>query len=126
MLEEVFDDPKVVAFWTQIFDAMHENRGPDTWDYQWLYTGLKNNSLTIVPNVNLVTNIGFGEGATHTIQADPRFILPATSMEFPLRHPTSFIPSRSLDRYRVQEMLQQSRMQRALKKAHRLASRFFC
>ena len=125
MLEEVFDDPKVVAFWTQIFDAMHENRGPDTWDYQWLYTGLKNSSLTIVPNVNLVTNIGFGEGATHTIQADARFILPATSMEFPLRHPASFIPSRSLRQVSRSGHVTAISNAARLKKAHRVASRVF-
>jgi len=77
---------------------MHENRGPDTWDYQWFYTHLKNNGLTIVPSVNLVANIGFGKGATHTIKEDARFVLPAASMAFPLRHPTSLIPLRSLDR----------------------------
>ncbi len=123
MLEEIFDEPRVVEFWTQIFDAMHENRGPDTWDYQWLYTGLKNNSLTIIPNVNLVTNIGFGEGATHTIQTDARFMLPAYPMEFPLKHPSSFIPLRSLDRRRVHDMLPQSKLQRVSRKARRLLAR---
>jgi hypothetical protein len=119
MLDEIFHDPKIVEFWTQIFNAMHENRGPDTWDYQWLYTGLRNNSLTIVPSVNLVTNIGFGEGATHTIQADSRFIIPAIAMEFPLKHPASFVPLRSVDRSRVRDMFPPSRAQRILKRIQR-------
>ena len=33
LLEEVFDDREAVDFWNHIFDAMHENRGPNTWDY---------------------------------------------------------------------------------------------
>jgi hypothetical protein len=125
MLKEVFDEPKAVEFWTHIFDAMYENRGPNTWDYQWMYTGLKNNLLSIVPSVNLVANIGFGEDATHTIHADPRVELPALSMDVPLRHPASFIPSRGLDRRRVQDMLPPSRLKHLLTRAQGVAGRFF-
>ena len=39
---------------------------PGLWDYLWLYTYWKNDWLSIVPNQNLVTNIGFDEEATHT------------------------------------------------------------
>jgi hypothetical protein len=38
----------------------------DTWDYQWDYAIRKNDGLTAVPNVNLVSNIGFDSDATHT------------------------------------------------------------
>ena len=38
----------------------------NTWDYQYLFAMWENNGLAIVPNVNLVTNIGFGIGATNT------------------------------------------------------------
>jgi hypothetical protein len=112
MLDEVFDEPKAVEYWTKIFDEFHEGRGPDTWDYQWLYTALKNNSLAIVPCVNLVENIGFGEGATHTFRKDRRYMIPASSIEFPLRHPPSFNPLRSLDRRRVRIMFPPSIPQR--------------
>ena len=104
MLREVFDNQEIVKFWTHIFNAMHENRGPNTWDYQWAYTGLINNLLTLTPSVNLVTNIGFGEGATHTLKENPRDMIPSSSIEFPLRHPSSFIPLSSLDLRRVQSM----------------------
>jgi hypothetical protein len=99
MLSEIFDQPKAAAYWTSIFDAMHEHRGPNTWDYQWVYTRLKNNALTILPCVNLIANIGFGPGATHTAKADPRLTPPAKAVEFPLQHPSSFIPLRSIDRH---------------------------
>jgi hypothetical protein len=98
MLSEIFDQAKGVSYWTAIFDAMHENRGSNTWDYQWLYTRLKNNTLTIVPRVNLVANIGFGAGATNTGKVDSRLTPPIKTIEFPLRHPSSFVPLRSADR----------------------------
>ena len=124
-LAEIFDQPKAVASWTRIFNLMYENKGPDTWDYQWLYTNLRNNSLIIVPSVNLISNLGFGEGATHTTVEDARFMLRAAQMEFPLRHPSSFIPSSSLDRRRVQDMFSQPLFQRLSIKIHRLARRPF-
>jgi len=124
-LAEVFDHPQVLKFWTDTFSKMHDGTGPDTWDYQWFYTNLKNNSLTIVPRVNLVANLGFGEGATHTVEADPRYSISAHSLVFPLRHPSSFISMRSLDRPRVQDMLPPTISRRILKKARNVSDRLF-
>ena len=124
LLKELFDEPEAIAFWNRIFDAMHDKTGPDTWDYQWLFTGLKNNSLTIVPSVNLITNIGFGANATHTIQADSPFRLPAATMKFPLNYPASFIPLRSLDRLRVRAMLPPALHRRIATAIAKVASRF--
>jgi hypothetical protein len=84
--------------WTHIFDRMHANTGPNTWDYQWVYTNFVNNALTAAPRVNLVKNIGFGVDATHTTVADPKQSIPAKSMDFPLTHPVTMMPSRRLDR----------------------------
>ncbi|WP_260703354.1 hypothetical protein [Edaphobacter flagellatus] len=97
-LSEIFEEPKMVTYWTRIFDDMYENNGRNAWDYQWLYTHLKNNSLAIVPRVNLVTNIGFGLDATHTKSENARLSLPTNPIDLPLRHPVSFIPLRSMDR----------------------------
>ena len=58
------------------------------WDYQWQFTCKINSGLTIVPNRNLVVNIGFGEGATNTGHVrDSDYNLKLEKMEFPLRHP---------------------------------------
>ena len=42
----------------------------DIWDYQWLFATWYYNGLSIIPNNNLVTNIGFGNNATHTNNKD--------------------------------------------------------
>jgi hypothetical protein len=52
-------------FWTKIFDQMHRNE-IDTWDYPWTASVWFHGGLTATPNVNLVSNIGFGPDATHT------------------------------------------------------------
>jgi hypothetical protein len=123
MLSEIFDQPKTVAYWTSIFDAMYENNGPSTWDYQWLYAHLKNNALAIVPRVNLVANIGFGLDATHTAQADDRLAPPVKVMGFPLKHPSSFVPLRSVDRH-YQSLFFTPFLKRALGKVRPLGQRF--
>jgi hypothetical protein len=124
LLEEVFEEPNAVAFWTRTFDEMYEDRGPNTWDYQWLYMHLINNALVIIPRANLVTNIGFGPGATHTKGEDTRHGVPSKSVEFPLRHPSSFIPLRSMDR-RLQRLYEVPFSQQVTGKIRRIAGRLF-
>lgn len=60
----------------------------DTWDFQWRHAIIRNDGLSIVPSSNLITNIGFGEGATHTISDKLGLAnLPVVPIRFPLRHP---------------------------------------
>lgn len=122
LLAKIFDQARAVAYWTSIFDAMYENRGPNTWDYQWTYTHLKTNALTIIPRVNLIANVGFGLDATHTIQVDSRLTPPAKTLEFPLRHPSSFAPLRSADR-RLQDLFSPPLTQRLSRKIRRAVER---
>jgi len=37
----------------------------DTWDYQWVYTILSNNGVSVYPNVNMIENIGFDGSGQH-------------------------------------------------------------
>ena len=53
-----------------------------------MYSMWKAGYLTILPQVNLVSNIGFGAQGTHTTNAsDPNANLPAQQISFPLIHP---------------------------------------
>ncbi len=96
-LSEVFERPRDVAYWTRIFDMMNEERGPSAWDYQWFYTRLFGNQLVIVPSVNLIENIGYGPGATHTSIEDWRLMPKAKTIKFPLQHPKDVAADHSLD-----------------------------
>jgi hypothetical protein len=59
----------------------------NAWSLAWMYAAWKRRSLTILPQVNLISNIGFGPEATHTKRLDPFAALPTEAMEFPLMHP---------------------------------------
>ena len=65
-IEVLFDNKKTINYWKEIFFTM-KKKSIDTWDYQWTFTLWNNDQLTILPNVNLIQNIGFGKNATHTI-----------------------------------------------------------
>lgn len=50
-----------MSLYEQVFE-----KNLDTWDYQWSFARAINSGLSIVPAVNLVSNIGFGRDASHT------------------------------------------------------------
>jgi len=82
-----------IGIWEKVYDG-----SIDTWDYQWSYCVRANNALSIVPTLNLVTNIGFGRDATHTKNMDRRIQENwALAMEFPLFHPKFIISDDSYD-----------------------------
>jgi hypothetical protein len=79
---------------------------PDVWDYQWEYTIARHHGLYIVPAVNLVGNIGFGNDSTHTHDgADVLGDLPARDLAFPLHHPARVAQDRRRDNRRFNEFL---------------------
>ncbi len=55
------------------------------WDSHWWLTVAHHGGLSVTPALNLVSNVGWGEGATHT--RSTRSAAPAVTMPFPLRHP---------------------------------------
>lgn len=66
LLETIFEDPLERKYWRRIWQRLVDEGKPDSWAYRWTFTCLANGGLTALPNVNLVTNVGFGEDATHT------------------------------------------------------------
>ena len=97
LMQEVFALPAQCRFWTHIFDQMYNGTGPDTWDYQWAYTNLVNRWLSVTPKINLIENIGFGFGATHTHRVEDAPTIAAGTLSFPLIHPPAMIPLRKID-----------------------------
>jgi len=60
----------------------------DTWDAQWFFCRMLHGMLSVIPNVNLVSNIGFGPAASRTFDSDnPLAAVPLRRIDFPLSHP---------------------------------------
>lgn len=64
-IQDVWADKHVQRIWIKKFDAVYTNT-LDTWDHQWTYAMWASGGLAIVPQGNLVSNIGFRKDATHT------------------------------------------------------------
>lgn len=74
--------------WRQSFGRMLKNASRlDAWDIPFSVHCQEKGYLSVVPEVNLVTNIGFGEGSTHTKFESLTLQSPSLPIEFPLRHP---------------------------------------
>ncbi|MFA6990383.1 MAG: hypothetical protein WC197_09960 [Candidatus Gastranaerophilaceae bacterium] len=66
MIKNVFELKEAQKYWNKIFTRVKEGK-INTWDYQWTYTLFINNGISINPNYNMVSNIGFDcEDAAHT------------------------------------------------------------
>ena len=108
-------------YWLRKFEAVRTGPQPaHIWDYQWHFAVAAHGGLTIIPAVNLVTNIGFGEDATHTFDAHDQFAHPVVyRLPFPLHHPPVVLRDARRDQRHFREHL----MGRALAIVRRLAAR---
>lgn len=73
-------------------------KGKCPWDYLWWISCMGAGGLCAVPKVNLVTNEGFGEDATHT-QSKGSYEGRTFPMDFPLRYPDKVVRDRNFDRF---------------------------
>ena len=114
-LEGFLRTPAERRYWAKVFQAVYEGR-IDTWDYQWGFTAWQEGMLSIMPNGNLSSNIGFGSEATHTKGASPFANLSVSAMEFPLRHPKIFQAHHMADHHESKTMFTSSLARRIINK----------
>ena len=87
------------AYFADRFDRLRAGQIP-TWDYQVSFMMWANSGLAITPDVNLISNIGHGEGIG-LYSKDPNMpfaFLPLVEMQFPLRHPPLVLRDLRADR----------------------------
>ena len=89
-LTDLLGDKKMLNIWTEIFNRVYEGR-IDTWDHQLWFACLIQNGFTIIPNANLVSNIGFLPDGTHTKKNSKTANMKTEAMSFPLSHPPFFL-----------------------------------
>lgn len=95
-LRKIFSDQFLIGYWENTFKDLKAGK-IDTWDYQLAFLNYFNNSLSINPNVNLISNIGFGKEATHTTITDhPYANLPLTEI-VEITYPKYILPERDAD-----------------------------
>ena len=85
-LRDLLGDKKSVRYWKKMFENVYQGK-IDTWDYQWIFSCWVQGALTILPNVNMVSNIGFGPEAVHTTKRNKFAEMKTEYMDFPISHP---------------------------------------
>jgi FkbM family methyltransferase len=98
-LEEYLGGRRAADYWRRVFDQVHAGQ-IDSWAYRWTYSCWRRGGLTALPTQNLVSNIGFGAGATHTVAAhNPFAAMPSYALPFPVRHPPRVTADSRADAY---------------------------
>ncbi len=111
-IENIFKTIDEQNHFLNLFAKTHKGE-IDTWDFQWLYARLIANGLSILPNTNLIQNIGFREDATHTKDIDARRKNNAAlEMEFPLKHPDLMLANDYADRRIFKKFIYKSLLSR--------------
>jgi hypothetical protein len=108
-------DWQILDYWEYVFNKTAQNE-IDTWDYQWTFCSFLQNALHIIPSQNLISNIGFGQGATHTTQESHLSNLATYTIHFPLKHPLTMMRNYEADRLTEINVYQCRMRQRILKK----------
>ena len=85
-------------FWSMIFDRVYRHE-IDSWAYPWTASVWHCGGLTATPNVNLVSNIGFGAAATHTTSTASDLSKMAVYPLGQLSHPSEVLQDEDADRY---------------------------
>jgi len=75
----------------------------DTWDFQYSFTNIYNKMHAVIPNSNMISNIGFNKAGTHTVKDSVQANLPFEKLEFPLKHPEVIAVSKEADEYTLKK-----------------------
>jgi len=101
ILKNQLKNQREINFWGKMLDSIYYYNLPNTWDYQWTLSSFLNSGLTIVPNKNLIKNIGFDEDSTHTFISDANTFIEIDQEKnnyiFPTIHPDYFVINKEAD-----------------------------
>jgi len=121
-IANVFENSDEQRYWLKRFDKAYKGE-IDTWDYQWVYATFQNSGLSVLPNKNLVKNIGFGAGASHTSSSRDQLNAMQSFNINRIIHPTFFLPQKEAELYTLREICnvkQKSKKNKIIKKIKKI------
>jgi hypothetical protein len=105
ILKDLLVDQHIAKTWMKTLQRIGRDTTLDCWDYQWILTCWLQGGLSILPSVNLVSNVGFGADATHTFTPksfsleEIQLSVPAEEIHFPLKHPPMMVRDSEIDQF---------------------------
>jgi hypothetical protein len=107
-LLDIHGNEAAATYWRDIFDRIYAGK-IDSWGYPWAYSCWTQNGLAILPEINLIANIGFDKRATHTKIPNHKLTnLPYVPMRFPIRHPPFIVRQSMADDFTFKTTVQAS------------------
>ena len=81
-------------------------KGVDTWGFQWTYAVFTQSGLSVNPNKNLISNIGFGTQSTHAYYKKSKLAnVPLENLDQEITHPEFFMPDAAADDYFIEVVM---------------------
>jgi hypothetical protein len=89
------------VYWSKVYKCSKTTQTDNSaWDFQFMFLQWKLGGLTVTPNTNLISNIGFGDDATHTPWGKNNPSLNrSTAAIYPVVHPDKIERNRKADEY---------------------------
>jgi len=98
-IKSVWSDKRIQKYWIDIFNRTYKDE-INSWAYRLTFQFFNKNILSVCSNVNLVRNLGFGDGSTNTlIDLGGVSKIDVYSLSFPLKHPDNIVYKEDNDFY---------------------------
>jgi hypothetical protein len=123
-LKNIYDDDFVAEAWTNIFNELKAGR-LNSWAYPLDFCNFFNNGLVIIPNENLVSNIGFESAATHTIDEESVYSNVSLTEMDEITDPVFFVPQKQADLSIINRDFNIEEQRRKYNAWHRRFKRYF-
>ncbi len=93
LLKSYLGSFRAYLYWHWILNNVKKKK-IDSWAYIWNFTNFINNSLSIIPTINLLSNIGIGKDSSNTRSLPYKYIKAEESrkkLKFPLKYPSNLL-----------------------------------
>ncbi|MBS3027363.1 MAG: glycosyltransferase family 2 protein [Dolichospermum sp. DET50] len=120
LMRDILGSEKEYKNREKVFSETFEGK-KNIWGYQWHFARLVQSGLSIVPTVNLISNLGFGEDSTNTRNKDSEVSnLKTQNMKFPLIHPQYMMRDVAADKLYFEKMYNPKILKRIFNKIRQL------
>jgi hypothetical protein len=113
IIKSVHPNPYEQRYWFDILERVYKKSLNTCWDYQWNYHCWSQNGLSIIPEVNLISNIGFRADATHTTYIESNLAAIPVDNIWEIKHPPSIVGHQEADAYTFDRSLGGDAMKKA-------------
>ncbi len=114
-MNDIIQNKRSRKIWRTIFERTYQKE-LQTWDYQWTFAMWTHNGLAILPNVNMVSNVGFDRNALNTTNPDHKL---ANMQRFDIEqitHPSFILVDEEADIFATNDVFNPTLLKFALRK----------